>query len=116
MGSDEQQSVSDGSEEGSPAERSTETAWESAAQWISRTLATALLMVIPGILGSLADKRLGTGFLAPIGFAIGLAAGTAGLLVLVKRLSPPARGKPLPFSDGESDDGETSKGGQDRCD
>ena len=115
MGWDEQESVEGGSAEGGQAERSTETAWENAAQWISRTLATALFMVIPGILGSLADKRVGTGFLAPVGFAIGLAAGTAGLLVLVRRLSPPARGKPLPLSDGECGDGGSSEAGQDRC-
>lgn len=83
-----------------------QTPWEQAAQWFSRSLAAALLMVLPGILGSMLDRRLGTTFLAPIGFGLGLTAGTAGLLVLVKRFSPPARGKPLPWDDEESEQGD----------
>jgi len=88
-----------------------QTPWEQAAQWFSRSLAAALLMVIPGILGSVLDRRWGTTFLAPVGFGIGLTAGTAGLLVLVKRFSPPAGGKPLPWDEdqeGEEIDEEDS--------
>ncbi len=51
----------------------------------------------PGLLGAMADKKLGTGFLSPLGFVIGLVVGTVGLVVLAKRLTPPAAGKPLPF-------------------
>lgn len=86
------------------------TPWEQAAQWLSRTLATALLMVIPGLLGAFLDQKFGTAFLAPVGFGLGLTLGTVGLLVLVRQFSPPARGKPLPWDDeSDSSDGEESE-------
>jgi hypothetical protein len=82
-----------------------QTPWEQSAQWFSRSLAAALIMVVPGIIGSLLDQRWGTRFLAPLGFGFGLTAGTAGLLVLVRRFSPPAGGKPLSW-DGEGEEEE----------
>jgi hypothetical protein len=56
-------------------------------------------MAGPGIVGSIADQRLGTSFLAVTGFAAGLVLGTVGLIILAKRFTPPARGKPLAWDD-----------------
>ncbi len=86
-----------------------ETVWQLASQWIARTLAVSLIMVGPGLLGAMADKKLGTGFLSPLGFALGLVVGTIGLVVLAKRLTPPAAGKPLPFEGDDRDDNEQSE-------
>ena len=66
-------------------------------------------MVGPGLLGAMADKKLGTGFLSPLGFVVGLVVGTIGLVVLAKRLTPPAAGKPLPFEGDDRNDGEQSE-------
>lgn len=58
----------------------------------------------------MADKKLGTGFLSPLGFILGLIAGTVGLVVLAKRLTPPVAGKPLPFEEDEpSDDAQSEQ-------
>ncbi len=56
-------------------------------------------MAGPGIIGSIADQRYGTSFLAMTGFGVGLVLGTVGLIVLAKRFTPPARGKPLAWDD-----------------
>jgi|LakMenEpi03Aug12_release.lakeMendotaPanAssembly.Ray.scaffolds.fasta_scaffold06703_5 hypothetical protein len=56
-------------------------------------------MAGPGIIGSIADRRYGTSFLALTGFGVGLVLGTVGLLVLAKRFTPRARGKPLAWDD-----------------
>lgn len=50
-------------------------------EWVSRIFAVAVVMVLPGLAGQWLDKRLGTGFLALVGFAIGL---TSGIAYLVK--------------------------------
>lgn len=76
-----------------------ETIWQQASSWLSRTLAITLVMVLPGVLGAYLDKRWGTTFLAPLGFGLGLLLGTMGLIVLAKKLTPPARGTPLPWDD-----------------
>jgi hypothetical protein len=76
-----------------------ETIWQQASTWLSRTLAVTLVMVLPGILGAYLDKRWGTTLLAPVGFGLGLVLGTTGLIVLAKKLTPPAGGKPLPWDD-----------------
>jgi uncharacterized protein YqgC (DUF456 family) len=62
-----------------------------ALEWVSRILAVAAMMVLPGLAGDWADKRLGTGFLALGGFAVGVVCGIWYLLLLTKR--PPKDGK-----------------------
>jgi hypothetical protein len=64
-------------------------------QWLPRTIAILILMAGPGLLGSLLDSRLGTSFLAPLGSLLGIGLATSLLLILAKKLTPPARGKPL---------------------
>jgi hypothetical protein len=84
-----------------------ETIWQQASTWLSRTLAVTLVMVLPGILGAYFDKRFGTTLLAPMGFGLGLLLGTVGLVVLAKKLTPPARGSPLAWEEPkESNDAE----------
>lgn len=61
-----------------------------AMEWVSRILAVAAVMVLPGLAGQWLDKRWGTGFLALVGFAIGL---TSGIAYLVKITSVPLGGK-----------------------
>lgn len=58
-----------------------------AMEWVSRILAAAAMMVLPGIAGQWLDKRLGTGFLVLVGFAVGVVSGIAYLLAVTK--SPP---------------------------
>lgn len=94
-------------------QRSPETnvEWARATQWISRTLAVVIVMVTPGVLGAMLDHRFETSFLALLGFALGLVLGTAGLLALAKRFTPPAGGKSLPWggdTPSESDADESS--------
>lgn len=74
---------------------SSRTVWQLSSEWIARTLAIVLMMVAPGLVGAWADKQLSTNFLSLIGFGVGLAFGLVGLIVLAKRLTPPARGKSL---------------------
>ncbi len=73
--------------------------FEQAAQWLSRTLAILIFMVGPGWLGSLLDQRWGTSYLAPGGFALGMLLATAALVLLARKLAPPARGRALPWDD-----------------
>jgi hypothetical protein len=87
----------------------TETVWQSASQWFGRTLAATLLMVGPGILGAFLDRRFGTNFLAATGFIGGLVLGTAGLIVLAQKFTPPARGQALPWEDESAEEGELPK-------
>jgi hypothetical protein len=56
-----------------------------AMEWVSRILAAVVVMAGPGILGAWLDKRWGTGFLALVGFAVGI---TAGLYYLVTVTKP----------------------------
>ena len=61
-------------------------------------------MVGPGLLGSFLDQRLGTSFLTPTGFALGIAFATCALIFLARKLTPPARGRPIPFDELNSND------------
>lgn len=58
-----------------------------AMEWVSRILAVAAAMVLPGVAGQWLDKRLGTGFLGLVGFAVGVVSGLAYLLAVTK--TPP---------------------------
>lgn len=40
--------------------------------WVSRITAIGLAMFLPGVAGGWLDARLGTGFLGPLGFVLGL--------------------------------------------
>ena len=58
-----------------------------AMEWVSRILAVAAVMVLPGLAGQWLDKRLGTGFFGLAGFAVGMVSGIAYLLAVTK--TPP---------------------------
>jgi uncharacterized protein YqgC (DUF456 family) len=60
-----------------------------AMTWVSRIMAVAAVMVLPGLAGFWLDKRWGLGFLGLTGFVIGLISGIAYLLIITKR--PPDR-------------------------
>ena len=53
-------------------------------EWASRIFAVALEMVLPGLAGQWLDKRWGTGFLALLGFALGVTLGIWHLLVMTR--------------------------------
>ena len=63
------------------------TAWEQASEWFARTLAIVLVMVAPGALGAWLDGRLGTNFIAAIGFVFGMVL-AIGLLMIFVRIKP----------------------------
>ena len=65
-----------------PPERPSPTA--EAMEWVSRILAVAAMMVLPGVAGGWIDKRFGTGFLGLLGFAVGVVSGIAYLLAVAK--------------------------------
>ena len=53
-------------------------------EWASRIFAVVIVMVGPGLVGQWLDRRRGTGFLALIGFALGLTGGIAYLIAQTK--------------------------------
>ncbi len=61
-------------------------------------------MILPGMAGGWLDRQLSTNYWMPIGFALGVAAGTALLVLLARLLTPPAGGTPLNSDDESSDD------------
>jgi hypothetical protein len=67
-----------------PAEK---TPWEQASEWFARTLAIVLVIVAPGVAGAWLDGRLGTKFLAAVGFALGMSLAIA-LLMIFARIKP----------------------------
>lgn len=56
-------------------------------------------MLGPGLVGVWLDRRWGSSLCTPAGFLLGMALATAALVVIAQKLTPPARGKPLPFDD-----------------
>ncbi|MEC8556017.1 MAG: hypothetical protein VXZ82_13495 [Planctomycetota bacterium] len=64
-------------------------------EWLSRTITILIVMVGPGLLGQWLDRRLRTNYLALVGLGVGVTLGTYILILLAKRLTPPARGAPL---------------------
>ena len=61
-------------------------------QWVSRITAVGLEMVLPGLAGQWLDDRLGTSFLALVGFAGGICLGIWHLLVMTRTTNrPPAQ-------------------------
>ncbi len=79
-------------------------------QWLSRTIAVVIVMVVPGLIGAALDRRWGSSIFTPAGFLLGMALATIALIVLAQKLAPPARGKPLPLDD----DHESQESGQRR--
>lgn len=79
-------------------------AFESGLQWLSRTIAILLFMVGPGLFGAFIDGKLGTGFFTPAGIFLGMGLATYLLVLLARKLTPPARGTPIPFEDEPTDD------------
>lgn len=56
-------------------------------------------MLAPGLLGMQLDRWWKLSVFTPLGFLLGTFLATVALLVLAKKLTPQARGKPLPFDD-----------------
>jgi hypothetical protein len=52
--------------------------------WVSRIAAVGMMMVLPGLGGQWLDKRLGSGFLGLIGFALGVVGGIAYLMAITR--------------------------------
>lgn len=59
-----------------------------AVEWVARITGVALVMVLPGFVGSWLDSWIGVNFLALAGFAIGFIAGFVALLAMVKQRDP----------------------------
>ncbi len=72
-------------------------------EWLSRTIAVMIVMAGPGLIGSFIDRRFGMRLWTPIGLVVGFVLGTGLLLILARKLTPPARGKPIPFEDAEEE-------------
>lgn len=66
-------------------------------------MAVVIIMVGPGLIGAWLDRRWGTSLCTPAGFLIGMVLATTALIVIAQKLTPPARGKPLPFDDSNDD-------------
>lgn len=79
--------ASDGSPVNSPSNEPSPVS--EAMTWVSRILAVAAVMVLPGLAGQWLDKRWGVGFLGLTGLAVGVCSGIAYLLAITK--SPPDR-------------------------
>ena len=62
-----------------------------AMHWISRLTTVTMEIVLPGLLGHWLDRRWGTGFLALVGFGLGLVCGMQHLLSMTRM----ADGKPM---------------------
>lgn len=55
-----------------------------ATNWASKITTVALEMILPGLAGWWLDNRLGTGFLALLGFAVGVPLGIRHLIAMTK--------------------------------
>jgi F0F1-type ATP synthase assembly protein I len=53
--------------------------------WASRIIAVGVAMFLPAVAGSWLDERLGTGFFAIVGLAVGFTAGLAWLIQMTTR-------------------------------
>jgi hypothetical protein len=56
-----------------------------AMAWVSRIIAIGLTMFLPGVAGGWLDGRLGTRFVGPLGFALGLGSAILWLARLADR-------------------------------
>jgi hypothetical protein len=55
-----------------------------ATNWVSKITVVALEMILPGLAGLWLDNRLGTGFLALLGFVLGVPLGIRHLIAMTK--------------------------------
>ncbi len=55
-----------------------------AMEWVSRVTTIALTMVLPGLAGNWLDGKLNTGFIALVGFALGITVAVWQLLQLAR--------------------------------
>ena len=55
-----------------------------ASEWLGRALAVVLVMIVPGFLGGWLDEWLGTTLLMPLGFGLGMVAGTTALVIIAR--------------------------------
>jgi hypothetical protein len=78
--------------EGSKAEERSPIAV--AIEWVSRITTVALMMVLPGVAGVWLDRKLGTSFLALLGFALGVTAGIWQLIVMSRSTAMAPRRRP----------------------
>ena len=53
-----------------------------AMSWVSRIMAIGLVMFLPAVAGDWADRRLGTGFVGPLGLVFGVGFGITWLFRL----------------------------------
>jgi hypothetical protein len=74
-----------------------------AMEWVSRITVVGGVMVVPGLIGHWFDGRLGTRFLAPAGFLLGVCAGMWHLLAVTGVLKPKTRGNATPSRRTEKD-------------
>ena len=73
-------------------------------EWVSRIMAVAAMMVLPGLLGRWLDQRWSTEFLTLVGFAVGLTAGISYLVLLTRtKQAKDASRSPPPRPDGDED-------------
>ena len=56
--------------------------------WVARIIAAGLIMVLPGLGGNWVDQRLGTHFVALLGFAVGIAWSLVYLLAITRTTTP----------------------------
>ncbi len=61
--------------------------------WVSRIMAVGLEMVLPGLAGQWLDGRLGTSFLTPLGFVLGLSAALYHLILMTRPTPRNKRGQ-----------------------
>jgi len=66
-----------------------------ATEWVSRILAVALEMILPGLAGQWLDTRWGTQFLALVGFGLGISLAIYHLLVMTKAQNSRREAGPL---------------------
>lgn len=55
-----------------------------AMEWVARIVAAGLIMVLPGLGGNWVDQKIGTHFVALIGFAFGIALSLFYLLTITR--------------------------------
>lgn len=59
-----------------------------AIEWVAKITTAGLEMVVPGIVGHFLDSRLGTSYLALVGFGLGMVLGLWQLIRWTKPKSP----------------------------
>lgn len=79
-----------------------------AMEWVARVFASALMMCAPGLGGQWLDHWLGTWFLGPAGFVLGLVGAMAYLIAVTKAADRARRAKQRngDRGDGGSDEGD----------